>query len=515
MKKLTTMRAALADKAVLGDCLPGPSWAAWRILLIACVGERLTPSERRVFERLTGRDREPGEMCEVLLCISGRRSGKTRAAAVLSTYLSTCVDWSDSLALGETGTALFLSPVERQAEVAHKYALTFLNHVPLLKTQVENETSGCIELHNHIVMRTEAASWRYSRGSTCICVTLDECAYFRSDDSANSDAELMVALRPSLATTHGMMVLTSSPASMDGIVWKLFERHHGAKGDAKILVVRSDSKGLNPNLSQATIDKAFEEDAVAAASEFGGQFRSPLSNYLERSIVQRCVEAGVTQRPAVPSAFHVAFVNVAGGSGQDSFTCAIGHKRMDDGVAVCVVDALLEVKPPFNPDVATAQCAALLRQYSINFVVGDNYGSQWPVTAFAKHGITYQACPLSAPELYLHSLPPWTAQRVAMLDNAKAVDQLYGLKRKLGQAGREIITHVRGGHDDLANVVAGLLWRLTPVEQVVGEGYPIVVTAPRMGFPGSVNAEDEAYAALTRSGPSYGGANRFLGGFSK
>jgi hypothetical protein len=66
MKKLTTMRKALADRAVLGDALPGESWSSWRTLLIAAMGEELTPEEREVFAKLTGgREREPGEMVEM------------------------------------------------------------------------------------------------------------------------------------------------------------------------------------------------------------------------------------------------------------------------------------------------------------------------------------------------------------------------------------------------------------------------------------------------------------------
>jgi hypothetical protein len=78
MKPKVSLRRALADPKLLGDALPGPSWATWRTLLIACMGEVLTPDERAVFSKLTGRDREPGEMIETLLVVAGRRSGKTK-----------------------------------------------------------------------------------------------------------------------------------------------------------------------------------------------------------------------------------------------------------------------------------------------------------------------------------------------------------------------------------------------------------------------------------------------------
>jgi len=61
MKKNVSLREALSDPKLLGDALPGDSWAAWRTILIAAMGEELTSEERAVFAKLTGgRDHEPG-----------------------------------------------------------------------------------------------------------------------------------------------------------------------------------------------------------------------------------------------------------------------------------------------------------------------------------------------------------------------------------------------------------------------------------------------------------------------
>jgi hypothetical protein len=97
-----SMRAALGDDDLLGRALPGPSWASWRVLLIAIMGEALLDGERPIFAELTGgREREPCELVEEFHAVVGRRSGKTRAAATLATYLAALVDHSDRLAPGE------------------------------------------------------------------------------------------------------------------------------------------------------------------------------------------------------------------------------------------------------------------------------------------------------------------------------------------------------------------------------------------------------------------------------
>jgi hypothetical protein len=66
-----TMRQALTDRKLLGSVLAGDSWLAWRILLIAAMGEPLTDDERVTFKKLTGREREPGVRCLELLIIAG------------------------------------------------------------------------------------------------------------------------------------------------------------------------------------------------------------------------------------------------------------------------------------------------------------------------------------------------------------------------------------------------------------------------------------------------------------
>ena len=73
-----SLRKALADPALLGGVLAGRSWSAWRTLLIASMGEALIDAEREVFQRLTGREREPLRRVDEFVGVIGRRGGKSR-----------------------------------------------------------------------------------------------------------------------------------------------------------------------------------------------------------------------------------------------------------------------------------------------------------------------------------------------------------------------------------------------------------------------------------------------------
>src|SRR6516162_8285956 len=464
MKKNVSLREALSDPKLLGDALPGDSWAAWRTILIAAMGEELTSEERAVFAKLTGgRDHEPGEMVEMLLVVAGRRSGKSRALSVLATYLACLCDWSEHLFIGEVGTALYQAPTQRQAASAFKYATDLIDHVELLGKTVEGRTSDCLSLRRSV-------------------------------------EELLTALMPSLSTTGGPMLIAPSPNTMEGIVFKLHARHFGAAGDPKILVVQAESRTLNPSLRQSVVDRAYQTDPEKAEAEYGGQFREPLAGYLTRELVERGVERGITERAMWPGVQHVAFVDCASGTGTDSFACCIGHEARDSDRDVCVIDLLIAQKPPFDPYMCTAALAEHLKRWGIITVMGDNWAGGFPVSAFANNSLTYQPCPLSASELYLHSLPAWTSGTVAMLDNLRAIDELTSLRRKVGQGGKEHVIHMRGHHDDLANTIAGVIYRLTPMQPVVCSWGGIGVVSRLRDYHGLYPGEaDENMAAWLRS----------------
>src|SRR5437016_4931220 len=88
MAVTVSIRQALSDPNLLGRTLEDESWDAWRILLIAAMGERLTTTERELYKSLTGREQEPLRRVEEAAFVVGRRGGKSRALATLACYLA-------------------------------------------------------------------------------------------------------------------------------------------------------------------------------------------------------------------------------------------------------------------------------------------------------------------------------------------------------------------------------------------------------------------------------------------
>jgi hypothetical protein len=293
MRPLLTMRDALRDPEVFGEVLVGSSWDGWRTLLIALCGEALADSERVVFETLTGRPREPGQRIEEAFLVIGRRSGKTRAAAVLAAYLAGLVDYD--LALGERAVVLVLSASIAQAQRAFGYIRGIFQSVPVLRELVTNETADTISLSTGADIEVCPANFRTLRGRTAVAVICDEIAFWRNESnySANPDKEILDAARPALATTGGPLVCISSPYAKRGEMWLAFKRDYGAAGDPLILIAKAESRALNPTLPQRVVDRAYERDRLAAAAEYGAEFRSDIEAFVSLECLLHCVHRPV------------------------------------------------------------------------------------------------------------------------------------------------------------------------------------------------------------------------------
>ena len=213
---------------------------------------------------------------------------------------------------------------------------------------------------------------------------------------------------------------------------------------------------MNPCVPQSFIDAEYEKDPVSAESEFGAQFRTDLEAYVSREAVEACVDWSVHERGYLPGHRYSAFVDPSGGS-HDSFTIGVAHKEGDIGV----LDCLREIKPPFSPEGVVKELADLCKSYRITRVKGDRYAGLWPTEQFAKHGIKYEPSEHPKGLLYLNFLPMLNSGTVRLLGNKRLVSQLVGLERNTARGGRDSIDHARGGHDDVANSVAGALLQAT------------------------------------------------------
>ena len=447
MKTRVSMRDALEHPDLFGDILPGKSWANWRVLLIAAMGEELTDEERLVFQALTGREREPSRLVDEFWAIIGRRGGKTRAIAVLAAYIAALVDFADVLAPGERCTLPIISASLWQAGKCYQYLDGIFHGVPALKKLVTGQTADTISLNTRVDIECRPASFRTVRGGTFCAVIADEAAYWRSDQCANPDTEILNAVRPSLATTGGPLAVISSPYARRGEVYQTFKRDYGPNGDPAVLVAKAASRTMNSTLPQATVDRAFRKDPQAAAAEYGREnveFRSDVEAILSLEVIEACTEFKCYERAPRRGVKYVGFVDCSSGSGRDSAALAIAH--LEDKIAT--LDCVREMRPPFDPHAAVASFVETLTSYRVHTVVGDKWATGFVEAAFKERKIAYKQAEKTKSQLYGELLPLANSRRISLLDNERLATQLTLLERRVSSGGRDSIEraerHTRG-----------------------------------------------------------------------
>ena len=442
------------------------TWRSWFVFLRALFGLPMSGTDRKLYKQCTGRDDLPTGGVREAWLICGRRAGKSFVLALIAVFLACFCEWSRYLSPGERGTIMVLAADRRQARTIYRYAHALLTRVPMLAQLVERETAEAIDLNNGVTIEIMAASYRSVRGYTLIAALCDEVAFWRADDSANPDAEIIAALRPAMATIPDAMLLcASSPYARRGVLWDAYRRHFGRAGSS-LLVWKADTRTMNPTVPQAVIDEAMEADPASANAEYGAQFRTDVETYIAREVVDAAVVPDRFELPPLRGTNYIAFVDPSGGT-SDSMTLAIAHRGERDRV---ILDAVRERRPPFSPDDVVLEFVPLLKSYNIQTVRGDRYAGEWPRERFRMHGITYEVAEQAKSDLYRDLLPILNSGRAELLDVPRLAGQLCGLERRTARGGRDSIDHAPGAHDDLANVVAGA------VVSAINQNGPMIIT---------------------------------------
>jgi hypothetical protein len=444
---------ALDDPNLFAHHFQRKSWRAWKSFLAALFAERPSADDLEIYRACTGRASWPLAPSTESTLIVGRRGGKSRILALIAAYLAALKDYGPYLAAGEVATIAVLAADKSQARSIFRFIIGFLKASPLLDQLIVRRDAETIELSNRVVIEITTASFRSTRGYSYGAILCDEVAFWHSDEaSSNPDVEILRALRPGLASIPGsMLLIASSPYGKKGEVYNTFRKHYGRDG-ARVLVWKAPSRVMNSSLDPAIVEEAYESDPEAAKAEYGAEFREDLADFLTQEAIDAVVMIDCDQLPPVPGVVYFAFLDPSGGSG-DSMALAIGHLDGD----ICILDAALEVRAPFNPDDATSQCVALMRRYGVNVVTSDRWATGWVAQRFKEHGIEVAYSDRPKNEIYLDFLPLLNARRVRLLDIKRLSAQFVGLERRTARSGKDSVDHVRGGHDDVANAVAGVL----------------------------------------------------------
>ncbi len=430
------------------------SWSNWIVFLLALYGLPMTTAQEQIFCTHTGRSRyvrRDGGFPEAA-AIVGRQAGKDRIGSAIQAYEAISAEPQAD------GTELYSLNIAQDSRAslrtAFRYVTAPFEVVPAFRRFVLGRKTGAWTLQNNVVLANYPCVPESIRGIRACVAILTELAFFRSTDNTPVDKEMLRAIRPTVATTGGKIIILSSPYGQYGELHELHRRHFG-RDDSDVLVWQATAPQMNPTLPPDYLQRMERDDPEAYRSEVLGEFRAGLSTFLDPENLAACVETGMHERPRYTGQSYRFFWDPASGSGKDSFVVAGAH--WDRHSKRAILDVVRSWTPPFNPTGAMAEACALMRTYGVSDAFGDRYAPGFVLEQCRAHDMQYHFSEKDRSQLYLELLPLVNAQQVNMLDHADLLRQLRGLERRRGSSGRDRVDHAPGQHDDLANAAAGAL----------------------------------------------------------
>lgn len=453
------LHAAMIDPRLFGPTFAQESFWTWRTVAKLIDGLPLDRRERELFRQCTGRTKPPKGGLHRLVLLVGRRGGKDRFLSAVAGYRALLAsDWPRTLSAGEQAVVQLLGKDKAQGGILYRYCRGIVLASSVLADQIVRDTQGgIIEFTNGAAIEIGTNDVGALRGRSSIGVLGTECCFWRTDsDHLSSDEEIVLAAEPAMAMdpTGGVLIMASSTYRKRGWMFKQYQALFGDDA-ADDVVWLAPSRVMNPVLRESFIQKAIERDGSKARAEYLSEWREDVADFLPLDIVEAATDRKIIERPPRDGIRYFAFTDAAGGSGQDSFTLAIGHH--DREADRLVLDAMRERKPRFAPAEVVNEYAVLLKQYRCFEVSGDRFAGAFHSDEWTRRGITYRDSSHSKSEIYLTALPLLMNGRARLLDSERLRSQLTGLERRVGEGGQEHVDHSPGQHDDLCNSVCGLL----------------------------------------------------------
>jgi hypothetical protein len=413
------------------------SWNRWFSFLRIFYGLELSADDLELFTQCTGRPApNPGGYFETW-CISGRQSGKSSVASVLSAHELIFGDWpTDS-------SVLILSPTLHQSQRVYQNCLRCLS---MVKGSIKKSTKELTTLSNGRTLQALAASPKTARGNSAIMIILDEVQSM--DSEACPVDELMVSLTPSVLPGGRILGLSSAGPSC-GFLWEQFQAHYGIPDD-EILVWKSPTALMNEKFGQGRIDRAVKKDSLRFGSEYNSIFRPDITLLFPRpSAIAECATA--KEFPPKQGVHFFAHMDVSSG-GHDAWAMALVKMEFAK-IRVCKIQ---EAKPPFyNIENVVGQFAETLHKYGVAEATADFHSQVFVETLFRKQNIKVKFSDASSSDLLLALRDRVALGEVELIPDKTLMDQLGRLRLAQTPGGKPKVTMPRPRLDDVSVAVAG------------------------------------------------------------
>jgi hypothetical protein len=410
--------------------------------------------ERDTFFELTGRRDWPAKPPGDVTIDGGSRSGKTSILEMpTGLYQGIFGGHERYLARGERGIIPVIFQDAKASAVGGGYLNAYLESSPLLKSAVDDVTQTEIRLKNRITFMRFPCTGTSLRGWSIPCALMDELGSWSVEGMANADVEIVQACRRGMVQfPNSLLLKVSTPWLKQGVLWDDFQAAWG-KPDPDRLVFKAPSWLLNPTLV-GRLERERRLDPRRFSREYAAEFADALlESLLTADAIDLVTPRGIVERAPDRRRTSVVHLDMATGIGKDAAGIAVAT---DDGVRA-ILQAVRHFTPPFSVSDVIGEVADLCRRYDVPEVTVDKYAPGLVLDLLAQRGIDGRIADADTSKAFLGLLMLVNTRGCSLLDSRVLRAELIGLMRQPAAGGKDIVSHGRNGHDDLAAAVAQVL----------------------------------------------------------
>jgi hypothetical protein len=281
----------------------------------------------------------------------------------------------------------------------------------------------------------------------------DESAWFReSKDFVVNLPDLLEAVRPTLITTRGKLIMLSSPGAKEGPVYDTWQARNE---NPDIFCFKAPSAVLNPTISSAALAKERKHGEAYFQREFLAQFTDALNPFLPCAAIDAAVARGKMEFQPEPSDYAtVAGIDLA--DKRDDCALCISTVREIAGKRKVVVLLAKPWKPGRDGHVVPRvleEMGALCKAFNVGQAKGDQKSMSTAEYILGRYGVSFVRTVTDgqgSEVMYRTFLGALNNGDIVLPENEELLSQLRHLEERTGDGNRFRVAGRRNSKDDLA-----------------------------------------------------------------
>jgi phage FluMu gp28-like protein len=324
-----------------------------------------------------------------------------------------------------------------------------------LKTSIRSSSFRKILIDNGSKIISLPTSEATVRGYSPDVVILDESAQFEADEI------FYEAIEPMLTFTKGDLILLSSPKGRRGFFYEMYlQWQHNPNAMVWVLPAIKDGKAICPEFDLGDINKKREDFEKIGRSnkfrqEYMAEFVDDAGAFFPYELILPCVKG---------------YPVIHEGASDRSYWMGVDWGQVNDATVIIIVEKdqheNLKVVfwKKFEKEDYIKICnhiSYLCSRFAVSRIIADLGSGRAQVDELSARGLPVEGFAFSYQskiDLFAFLRQMFEKQKIIIPDHTELIEQLNMFTAEVSKAGRMLLHHREGQHDDFCDALALAVW---------------------------------------------------------